>query len=223
MRGFWLVVVLLVGCAFGQEQEKHVPKVVPVPVPKGPTMIPEPAVNPALAEYPAQTVTDAKTGVTLKLPAGWMKADRDGEMSTFHLDARTAAKGAQLRMVASLGFNPFPRSTFSGALFYLSVAKTTEVDCGRQTSTAPDVSIAGAVIDDVKFRRGKDEHGRICTQARDIAYTTMRKGVCLRFDLAVNTFCGGDVSGVKEITDKELAEVFGRMEGILQTVTFEGR
>ena len=223
MRRFLLLLMLAAG-AFGQEQPapKYVPKVIPVPVPKAPVLVPEP-VSPALKEFPAQTVKDARTGVEMQLPAGWRMETRDGEMSTFHLDARTAAPNASLRMVAMLGYNPFPRSTFSGAMLYLSTARTTAADCGAQTSVQPDMAMSGATINEVNFKRGKDEHGRICTQARDIAYTAMRRGVCVRFDLAVNTFCGGDVSGVKDITDKELAEVFGRMEAILQTVKFLGR
>ncbi len=160
-------------------------------------------------------------GLTFRLPAGWNMERRDGEVSTFRLDARTVPARGRLRVVANMSWNPFPRSTFSGALFYISVTPhSSPASCAAQTTMAPDKGISGAVIDDVKFSRGKDEHGGICTEARDIAYTAYRRGSCVRFDLAVNTFCGGDVSGAQDITDKQLTAVFGRMEGILQTVKF---
>ncbi len=168
-----------------------------------------------------RTVEDAVAGLTFRLPAGWNMERRDGEVSTFRLDARTVPARGRLRVVANMSWNPFPRSTFSGALFYISVTPhSSPASCAAQTTMAPDKGISGAVIDDVKFSRGKDEHGGICTEARDIAYTAYRRGSCVRFDLAVNTFCGGDVSGAQDITDKQLTAVFGRMEGILQTVKF---
>ena len=207
------------GLSEGQEAPKHVPKVVPVPVPKAPIAVPEGVEDPQTPA--ARSVEDAVAGVSFRLPAGWNMERRDGELSTFHLDARTVPARARLRVVANMNWNPFPRSTFSGALFYVSVlANSTRASCAAQTMTKPDTKIPGAVIDDVKFSRGKDEHGGICTEARDIAYTAYRRGSCLRFDLAVNTFCGGEVSGAQDITDKELTAVFGRMEGILQTVRF---
>ena len=219
-----LIILFWAAAAFAQDASPpkltpRVPKVVPVPVPKAPVMVPD-GVEDAKAP-PARTVADARTGVSFRLPAGWNMEQKDGELSTFHLDARTAPKRAQLRIVANMNWNPFPRSTFSGALFYLSVTPhTTALSCASQTKTKPDTEISSAVIDDVRFSRGKDEHGGICTEARDIAYTAFRAGSCVRFDLAVNTFCGGDVSGAQDITEAELTKVFGRMEGILQTVKF---
>ena len=221
MRKWWLIAVLCGVCA-GQELQKRVPKVVPVPVPQTPYVVPEGVIEPKTPA--AREVNDVRTGVSLRLPAGWNMERRDGELSTFHLDARSAPARAQLRLVANMNWNPFPRSTFSGAYFYLSVTpRDTATDCVGQTNKGPDTKMPGATIDDVRFSRGKDEHGTICTQARDIAYTALRGGSCLRFDLAVNTFCGGEVSGAQDITDKELTAVFGRMEGILQTVKFVQR
>ena len=224
MKTSLVLLLLLVGSAWGQDGQApkltpRVPKVVPVPMPKMPMRAPEGVQD---AKLPAaRTVTDNAAGVTFRLPAGWNMEQKDGELSTFHLDARTASKRAQLRVVANMNWNPFPQTTFSGALFYLSVTpRTSAVLCAGQTTTKPDTKIAGAVIDDVRFNRGKDEHGGICTEARDIAYTAFRAGSCVRFDLAVNTFCGGEVSGAQDMTDTQLTAVFGRMEGILQTVTF---
>ena len=205
-------------------QEKQVPKVVPVPpLPRpGPRVAPKPVPEPT--SPPPQTVTDAKTHVVFHLPAGWDLTRRDGEVSTFRLDARTAPRKSEVRAVASLAFNPYPRSTFSGAMFYLSAAPHTSAkSCAAQTKVKPETPMASAVVGDVKFSRGKDEHGHICTEARDVAYTAMRGGSCVRFDLAINSFCGGEVSGAEDLTDAQLGSLFKRLEGILETVQFTGK
>ena len=79
-----------------------------------------------------------------------------------------------------------------------------------------EIQIAG-----IPFSHGHDEQKDICITQRDETYTTYRRGACYRFDLAMNNFCGGEVSGVKDITAKELDEVRGRLMSILQTVRFE--
>ncbi len=211
--------VMLAMAGRGQEPEKKVPKVVPIPVPV-PSLRPQREV-PDPATPTAQTVTDAKTHVTFRLPGAWNLNRKDGEVSSYRLDARTAPRTAELRAVASLAFNPYPLSTFAGALFYLSVIPhSTEAACAAETTTKPDKPLASAIVGDVKFNRGKDEHGKICTEARDVAYAALRGGSCVRFDLAVNTFCGGEVSGAEEITEAQLGAIFKRMEGILDTVHF---
>ncbi len=222
MRGWFLAMWLLGGVAGGQDAPKQVPKVVPVPkpAPGAPPQreAPEP-VSPA-----AQTVVDSRAHVEFRLPAGWNLNRKDGEVSTFHLDARTAPRRAELRAVASLAFNPYPLSTFSGALFYLSVTPhSAAASCAAQTNTRPFKGLQPEVVGDVKFNRGKDEHGHICTEARDVAYTALRQGSCVRFDLAVNSFCGGEVSGAEDLTEAQLGAIFKRMEGILETVKFVGR
>ena len=224
MKWHLAILMALAGAASAQSTQPpkltpRVPQVVPVPVPKAPITVPEGVEDPKSPV--ARNVEDARAGVSFRLPAGWNMEQKDGELSTFHLDARSAPRRAQLRVVANMSWNPYPRSTFSGALFYLSVIPhSTAVSCAAETTAKPDTKIAPATIDDVRFNRGKDEHGGICTEARDIAYTAFRSGSCVRFDLAVNTFCGGDVSGAQDITDAELTAVFGRMEAILQTVKF---
>ena len=80
-----------------------------------------------------------------------------------------------------------------------------------------------AVVADVKFSRGRDDHGHICTEARDVAYTAMHRGSCLRFDLAINSFCGGEVSGAQDLTDAQLGSLFDRMQKILDTVQFTAK
>jgi hypothetical protein len=221
VRGLSLVLVACLGVAvtaFGQD-DKQVPKAVPLPVPV-PSLHPKHEI-PDPETPPARTVTDTKDGITFQLPKAWNVAFKDGEVSTYSMDARTASRRAQLRAVATLAFNPYPLSTFSGATFYLSVTPaSTAVECEAQTKAKPEKSLPPETIAGISFHRGKDEHGKICTEARDVAYTTLHGTSCVRFDMAVNTFCGGDVSGAEEITDGQLAAIFKRMEGMLETVKF---
>ena len=204
-------------------QEKKVPKVVPVPpLPQPRREAPAPPPEPT--SPPAQTVSDTRTHVTFRLPAGWTVTRRDGEISTFRLDARTAPRKSELRVAASLNFNPFPMSTFSGALFYLSATpRSSASSCALQTKEKPETPLPSAVVGDLKFSRGRDEHGNICTESRDVAYTALRGGSCLRFDLAINSFCGGEVSGAQDLTDAQLGSLFKRLEDILDTVEFSGK
>jgi hypothetical protein len=196
-------------------QVMRVPKPVPVP----PLHATGPVADPT--DPPARDVTDARDHLNFHLPAGWNLTTQDGEISTFHLDARTAPRRSQLRMVANIAFNPYPQSTFEGALFYVSsTPHSTASACAMQTATKPFSPLPPARIDGVSFTRGKDEHGTICTEARDVAYTAMRGGSCLRFDLSINSFCGGDVSGAQDLTGQQLGALFGRLETILNTIHF---
>src|SRR5579875_1170041 len=78
---------------------------------------------------------DGHFGVRFKVPEGWTLARKDGEVSTFHLDARSASPKAQMRGVVAIQFNPFPYSTFSGAMLYYSVAPhTSDAECERQAT-----------------------------------------------------------------------------------------
>ena len=211
-----LTCLLFLGSALAQEGEPRRAVPLPRPVPplpgaRGP--VPDP-VSP-----PAQTVTEDRVHVRFRLPPGWNLARRDGEVSTFHLDARTAPHHAEMLVVATLAFNPYPASTFSGALFYVSqTSHSSPASCAAQTTFRPERPLQPMTIADVSFSRGKDEHGHICTEARDVTYTALRRGSCLRFDLAVNTFCGGEDSGAQDMTEAQLGEVFKRMEGILESV-----
>jgi len=219
--GLKLIGLVVMFAGLAGAQEKKVPNVVPVP----PLPLPKARVVPAEPTTPpAQTVEDQKTHVVFHLPAGWNVSRVDGELSTFRLDARSAPRRSDLRVAASLNFNPFPQSTFSGALFYLSVLPhSSAAACAAETTVKPEKPLPPAVVGDVKFARGKDEHGHICTESRDVAYTGMRGGSCVRFDLAVNSFCGGEVSGAEDLTDAQLGSVFKRLEGILGTVEFRGK
>jgi len=168
---------------------------------------------------------DKRFGVTFHVPPGWELSRKDGQVSTFHQDARTASPNAELRGVAILDFNPFPQSTLSGALFYYSVEpKTTDVECAAQathldladTEHHKDVQTIGSV----PFAHAHDEHGEICTEARDEVYTAFHKHACYRFDLAMNTFCSIS-SGAQEISEHQIHLIDERLAAILSTVTLK--
>lgn len=175
-----------------------------------------------------QVFHDEHFGVQFRVPEGWSLARRDRQVSTFHLDARSASPTALMRSVVAIQFNPYPYSTFSGALFYFSVEPhATDAECSRQatsglagaglsTSTSKDVQDIGGM----NFAHGHDEHGKICVEARDEVYTAYRKGACYRFDLAMNTFCSIS-SGAVDMTQAELQQIDQRMADILSTVQLD--
>lgn len=186
--------------------------------------------NPASAPAaPAQggqrSFHDPTYKISFDVPANWNFARRDHEISTFHLDARRVARTTLLRAVVSMPENPFPASTFSGAYVYFSVTpRVNDAACARQAGPAVQ-GRRGSVseIAGISFAHGHDEQKAICTMQRDEVYTTLRGGSCYRFDLTINTFCGGEVSGVKDITEPELDQVRRRLTAILATVRFDAR
>jgi hypothetical protein len=163
---------------------------------------------------------DGHFGVKFQIPPGWSLTRKDGLVSTFHNDARSASWAAQVRGIASLDFNPYPYSTLSGAVFYYSVTPhSNDQECARQAGSLnipTDVQDIGGM----RFTHGHDEHGDICVEARDEIYTAYRKGSCYRFDMEINTFCAIS-SGAQEITERQLDSVNQRMADILSTVTLE--
>jgi len=163
--------------------------------------------------------------ISFDYPAKWNFARRDHQISTFRLDARTAASTTLLRAVVSMPENPFPASTFSGAYVYFSVTPhSNDAACARQAAPAVQGRRGGeSEIAGISFAHGHDEQKSICTVQRDEVYTTLRHGACYRFDLTINNFCGGEVSGVKDITDDELDQVRSRLEAILGTVRFDAK
>ncbi len=174
---------------------------------------------------PARSFHDPRSGVTFQVPAAWALTRKDREVSTFVLDARSAVKPTEMRAVANITFNPFPESTFSGAYFYLSYAPhSTPADCTHQTATLKSAHpTTTAQVGGIPFTHGYDEHGGVCTESRDEIYTAAHKGACYRFDLVINNFCGGDVSGVKDMTPQEIENVRKRLESILSTVQFDSK
>ncbi|MGA1984315.1 MAG: hypothetical protein ABSG84_17840 [Acidobacteriaceae bacterium] len=178
---------------------------------------------------PTHTFHDPAWHLSFDYPAAWTFSHTDREISTFHLDARSAPRNARLRAVVAMPENPFPASTFSGAYFYFSVTPHASADsCAAQARTTTIVrnipqtrlglktQIAG-----IPFARGHDEVKDICITQHDEIYTTRHAGACYRFDLAINNFCGGEVSGVKDITPAELEQVRGRLTSILSSIRFD--
>jgi hypothetical protein len=194
-------------------------------------MVPVPQAPPASAID--QTFLDKHYHVSFRVPPGWEINHKDGQVSTFHMDARSAPLSTQLRSVALIDFNPFPYSTLAGALFYFSVEpKATDAECANQ-ATANQAATADTdsnptelspaphkdVLDiaGMPFTHGHSEVHGVCIEARDEVYTAWRKHACYRFDLAINTFCP-EGSGAQPISDKQLHDINERMTKILSTV-----
>lgn len=172
----------------------------------------------------ASIFQDRQYGVTFHVPTAWNLTHRDAEQGTFALDVRTAPPHARMRGLASIAFNPYPRSTFSSAFFYFSVTpRSTEQECRSQATAQAPRRVTPAQIGGATFAHGYDEHGTLCIESRDEIYTSLRNKACYRFDLVINNFCGGEVSGVRDITAAELDDVRRRMESILNTVSFDGK
>ncbi len=170
----------------------------------------------------AQHFLDRRSGISFDLPAGWRLARRDGELSAFSLDARSAPRNAHLRAAAQIDFNPYPASTFSGALLYLTVAPQSSAGaCMRQAASPAGTPARPETIGGVPFQHGYGEHGAMCVEARDDVFTAMREGACVRFDLVVHTFCEGSSPGARDLTPAQLGAVEGRLRSILDTVRFE--
>ena len=129
-----------------------------------------------------------------------------------------------LRAVAALPTNPYPASTFSVGYVYLSATPHSNVSrCAAQAAPKGKGKPETSQIAGLRFAHGHDEQKAICTIERDEIYTTLHKGACYRFDLTMNNFCGGEVSGVKDVTPQELNTVLSRLESVVQTVRFDSK
>jgi hypothetical protein len=182
----------------------------------------------AQAPPASHTFHDPAYKLSFDYPATWTFSHTDREISTFHFDARSAPRTASLRAVAAIPENPFPESTFSGAYVYFSVTPhSTAVSCAKQAAPPANRTHklppkpTPAEINDIAFTHAHDQVKDICVTQHDEIYTTYRRGACYRFDLAINNFCGGAVSGVRDITPNELDQVRGRLEAILGTARFD--
>lgn len=196
-------------CAFAPAQQR------PNPLARGAQETPEPTTP------PARHVHDERDRLRFDLPAGWNFSRRDGELSTFALDARSATERTRLHGVANLDFNPFPYATFSGGLFYVSATSpSTGSACANQAVAPASHPVTMPEIDGLVFKHGYGEHGGSCIESRDEVYTALRGTSCLRFDLVINTFCGS-ASGARDMSAAELGAVRGRLETILKSVRFE--
>lgn len=171
---------------------------------------------------PAREFHDEHYGVSFTVPTAWDLTRKDSSVSTFNLDARSALRSTKMRAVATIDFNPHPLSTFSGALFYFSVTpNATASECSTQATKLSPRKAGKATIGGMTFEHGYDQHGVICTEARDEIFTAMRGNACYRFDMVINTYCGGEVSGARDITPDELNSVRNRMKAILDSVRFD--
>lgn len=208
------LVFLMFGCMAGHAQ---------VAVPRGPMDIPglTSPKEPARLSPAARMFSDRKYKIRFELPAGWDFEKKDGILSTFSHDTRNTTGDLNVRGVAAITYNPYPPTTFSGALFYYSVkAKSDEVDCAAQARVGKFKPAEDLEIDGVKFHHGRDEYGMGCTESRDHVYTTLRGKACVRFDLVINTFCQ-QASGNLELTGKQLGDIQTRLAKILGSVRFE--
>ncbi len=189
----------------------------PVAAARAQVMVPEaPPSNAKTMDF-----RDSHYGVRFRVPTGWTITRKDGEVSTFRLDARTASPKTQMRSVLAIGFNPYPYSTFSGARVYYSVERhSSDRECAKQATGPPIRTEDTQDIGGMNFLHGHDEHGQICVEARDEVYTAYRKGSCYRFDLAMNTFCSVS-SGAQDLTDTQVLQIDQRMADILSTVQLD--
>ncbi len=174
--------------------------------------------EPANPQPKATDFRDPKYKLSFHIPAGWNFERKDGVLSSFKADIRTAKPGLDVRGVAAINYNPYPPTTFSGATLYYSVMPSaTAATCAALATSAPlkpqkDVVIAGHT-----FRHGEEHHGAICTEARDEVFTTLRGNSCLRFDMAINTFCHAS-SGAMEISPAQINDINTRMAKILDSI-----
>jgi len=193
-----------------------------------PSAAPAPTPPTISSPNPTHTFHDPAYLLSFDYPANWTFAHADHEISTFHLDARSAVRRTLMRAVVAMPENPFPASTFSGAYVYFSVTpRTSAASCAKQAAIQPEAKPAPSTkpvpihIADIPFTHGHDEQREICIVQRDEIYTTRHRGSCYRFDLAINNFCGGEVSGVKDITPGELDQVRARLTSIVNTLRFD--
>ncbi|MEK6398988.1 MAG: hypothetical protein V4734_12940 [Terriglobus sp.] len=174
--------------------------------------------EPANLQPAAITFRDAKYKLSYKVPAGWDTERKDGILSTITKDTRNAKPGMQVRGVSAINYNPYPPTTFSGALFYYSVVpKSTALSCSALATAGhlkakPDVTVNG-----LTFKHGQDQHGGICTESRNEVFTTLSRNACLRFDLVVNTFCH-ESSGAMEMNAQQLGDLNTRLANILGSI-----
>lgn len=185
------------------------------------------ALSVPLCGQSTKTFHDPTYKISFDYPASWDFSQTDREISTFHLDARSAPRNASMRAVAAMPENPYPLSTFAGAYIYFSVTpKSSESACARQAAPPKSAgkkasrTTSKITVADIAFTRGHDDQREICTVQRDEVYTTLHHGACYRFDLAINNFCS-QVSGARDISDKQLDQVRSRLESILSTVRFD--
>lgn len=176
--------------------------------------------EPLHPEPAATDFRDAKYKVTFHIPAGWSFERKDGVLSNYGVEMHPARR-PDVRGVAAINFNPWPPTTFAGAIFYYSVVSHADTQaCESQASTGRVKPLPPTQIAGVAFHHGHEQHGTVCTEARDEVFTAMRGQACLRFDLVVNTFCS-ETSGAMDINPDQLKDVDRRLAGILGSVRID--
>lgn len=108
------------------------------------TLLPAIALLFCLAACAQQAAThtfhDRADHVSFDYPANWTFAEQDHEISTFHLDARTAPRNDRVHAVVAMPENPYPASTFSGAYVYFSVTPHSSAGACARQATPPRLS-----------------------------------------------------------------------------------
>ena len=179
--------------------------------------------DPEKPEPAATDFHDRRYGLSFHVPAGWNFERRDGVLSNFGTDVRSTRRGLDVRGVAAMNFNPYPPTTFAGAMFYYSVIPRSDAQaCATQATTRPLKPMADVPMAGLTFKQGQDQHGTICTESRDEVFTALHGRSCLRFDLVVNTFCS-QTSGAMEITPDQLGDVNTRLGNMLRSIHIDGR
>src|ERR1035441_7720769 len=132
----------------------------------------------AQAQPATHTFHDPIYKLSFDYPANWTFSHTDHEISTFHLDARSAARSAAMRAVVAMPENPFPASTFSGAYVYFNVTPRASVaSCAQQAAATPYGKPAHITqIAGISFAHGHDEVKDICIIQRDEIFTTLHRG-----------------------------------------------
>jgi hypothetical protein len=180
--------------------------------------VPDEPTNPQPA---ALDFHDPKYKLSMHIPAGWNFEKKDGALSDFAKEVRSAPRGLDVRGVASINYNPYPPTTFAGATFYYSVMpKSDSVTCAAMATAGKLKPQKDVVVAGKPFKHGQDSYGTICTEARDEVYTALQGKSCLRFDLVINTFCHAS-SGALEISPKQINDIDGRMAKMLDSIRLE--
>jgi len=121
---------------------------------------------------------------------------------------------------------PYRNTNFTnGWFFYRVVPGSNQRQCDRKADLADDPSTvqenewkAGwTVIGGVRFRHGRGGEAGLCNRSTQDVYAAVHSGRCYVFEKQINTTCE-NVSGLRDITPKELAEINKAFDSIMQSV-----
>src|ERR1700712_4309834 len=109
--------------------------------------------DPERPEPAARDFRDRSYGVAFHVPVGWNFERKDGILSNFGTDVRSARRGLDVRGVGAINFNPYPPTTFAGAMFYYSVIPRSDAKaCAAEATTGYVKPKADAQIAGVSFK-----------------------------------------------------------------------